>query len=133
MRSVLSGSEIDVDEFYDGKSEVLMNQMDAEINTMISTFNRTVTANKAQELGFELMQYLGPDDQVTRPFCREVLSRDPAIYTIDEILEMDNEQGLPVLESGGGWNCRHQWRPITTERAIELGWEPDDDGADIQE
>lgn len=60
--------------------------------------------------GVKTFHYEGPDDLITRPFCREVLDRGGS-YTLEEIQAMDNEQGLPVLESGGGWNCRHMWIP----------------------
>jgi hypothetical protein len=39
---------------------------------------------------------------------------------------MDNGQGLDVLTSGGGYNCRHEFRPITLEFAKSLGYNPDD-------
>lgn len=127
MRSVLGGEPFDVTEFVEDKTGVLANQLNAEVNTQLATFSRTITANKAQELGFELMIYLGPDDKITRDFCKDLLDKDPPIYTIEEINKMDNGQGLSVLTSGGGYNCRHQWRPISEERAREMGWQPDGD------
>lgn len=95
-----------------------------ELNTAASGFARSVIAQKASEAGFELYEYLGPFDNLTRSFCIDVLSKAPPIYTIDEISAMNNDQGLDVLVYGGGYNCRHQWRPISEEDARAEGWEP---------
>jgi hypothetical protein len=52
--------------------------------------------------------YLGPDDSLTRPFCEMLLNRTAAkSMTREEIEALDNGSGLPVITSGGGWNCRH--------------------------
>ncbi len=94
-----------------------------ELNTAVQGFSRAVTAGKAKDLGFDLFIYIGPDDDVTRDFCTQVLSKDPPIYTTDEIDALDNRQGLSVMTFGGGYNCRHQWRPITEEAARQLGYD----------
>ncbi len=134
MRSVMVGEPIDVSEAYDALSPRIQSQLEAETNTLISTFSRTVTATKAQDLGFELMVYVGPDDKITREFCGdclqgklEGLERDVPIYTIEEINSMDNGTAIPVLQGGGGYNCRHRWRPISEERARERGWKPSEE------
>lgn len=122
-RSVLSVDQVPSGKLIAGENERLSRYLNTEIDTMYSAFTRTVTAKKADDLGFELMRYLGPDDKITRPFCEKVLHDAPAaIYRIEDIKKMNNKQGLDVLTYGGGYNCRHQWRPITTERAKELGW-----------
>lgn len=122
-RSVLSVDDVPYGKLIAGENERLSRYLNTEIDTMYSAFTRTVTAKKADDLGFELMRYLGPDDKITRPFCEKVLNDKPgAIYKIEEIKRMNNKQGLDVLTYGGGYNCRHQWRPITVERAKELGF-----------
>lgn len=126
IRQVIGGEKPDFKPLRNTVGDRLISNLETEANTMIAGFNRTVTAAKAQELGFNLMIYIGPEDQVTRPFCSEVLSRDPAIYTIDEIKSMNNGQGLSVLEYGGGYNCRHQWRPISQEMADKEGYDGGD-------
>lgn len=93
-----------------------------ELNTGLSAFNRTAIALQAERAGLTLYKYLGPDDDVTRPFCGALLTRDPPIYSIDEIDSMDNGQLGDVLVTGGGYNCRHQWRPISDESAREEGY-----------
>jgi len=123
MRSVLVPGEKGLFDAVETRLGALDTNLTTELQTMVQAFSRTVTAKKAEELGFDLMIYLGPTDKITRPFCRKLLNRDPAIYTIAEIKAMSNGQGLPVLEYAGGYNCRHQWRPISEERAKALGWE----------
>lgn len=122
MQSVLTTKKVTFDELSDKITPKLKANLKTELNTAIMTFNRTVTVSKSQELGFDLFLYIGPDDKITRPFCHEVLSKSPPIYTIDEIDGMDNGQGLPVFSAGGGYNCRHHWRPVSEERAKELGY-----------
>lgn len=141
IRSVLLGEAPDEDILKETLPSRLQSNIETEANTLMQSFYRSVTASKSKELGFNLMIYLGPDDSVTRDFCKDVLDgllegfeREVPIYTLEEISQMDNEQDLDVLTSGGGWNCRHQWRPISLEDAIELGYEPEEgDEEDTQE
>lgn len=102
-------------------------------NTLTSSFDRTVSNRMAKKAGIDTFVYLGPDDDVTRPFCAAVLhgegdsdfnipsvDSDPPIYTSEQIAEMDNGQGLPVDQYGGGYQCRHSFRPISVEAAQEV-------------
>lgn len=50
--------------------------------------------------------YVGPLDDLTRPFCRERVGR---IFTVAEIRNMDNGQLPDVFLTRGGYNCRHDW------------------------
>lgn len=124
MRSVIAGETPDVASIANAISERVQAQLRTELNTLLAGFARSVTVGKAKDLGFELFEYLGPDDSITRDFCADLLSRDPPIYTREEIESMDNDQGLDVFAYGGGYNCRHEWSPISEENARELGWEP---------
>lgn len=129
MRSVLVGERPNWDAIHDELGARVMASLETELNTSIQAFNRTVTINKAKDLGFDAFEYLGPDDGVTRPFCVKTLAgkapgvkaRALPIYTADEISKMDNGQGLPVMNYCGGYNCRHQWRPVSDERKEEAG------------
>lgn len=102
-------------------------------NTLTHSFDRTVTNRKAKAAGISTFVYLGPEDDATRPFCEAVLSGDggsefnvpavdgdPPIYTDDQIAGMDNGQGLAVFQFGGGYNCRHKFRPISAKVAQEV-------------
>jgi hypothetical protein len=76
-------------------------------DTAISIFGRQVEALSAGDDPAAIFLYLGPDDDVTRPFCREHVGK---VYSRTAIDAMDNGSslGTPVLLVGGGWNCRHQ-------------------------
>lgn len=55
--------------------------------------------------------FYGPDDKVTRPFCKRMidLTKRGAYLTRKEIEELDNEQLPNPFLTGGGYNCRHSW------------------------
>lgn len=113
IRNVITGETPNFTGLRDDLGNKLVSNLETEINTGLMGFNRSVTVSKAQDLGFDSFEYLGPDDNITRPFCEKLLQKKPSIYTIDEIQNMDNGQDLPVLTYGGGYNCRHQWRPVS--------------------
>jgi hypothetical protein len=120
---VLTGEPLDFSAVHDEYGTKLERILDTEMNTTIAAFHSSVNAAKADELGLTLFEYVGPDDKVTRDFCEGLLNeRDPAIYSIDEIREMDNGTGLPVLQYRGGYNCRHRWNAVTDEEAARLGY-----------
>lgn len=124
-RSVILGTEPDLT-LFDDLEDGLGNHLRTELRTLTNSFARTVNAAKAEELGFTLFQYVGPDDDVTRPFCESLLSESPPIYSIEQINEMTarnaNGQGLDVMQYGGGYNCRHRWEPISLEDARAEGY-----------
>jgi hypothetical protein len=122
LRAVIGGQVPDISALLGDTTDVLESQLTTELNTMLNGFSRTVTAYKANELGLELFIYIGPEDKLTRDFCSDVLSKDPPIYTREEIAALDNEQGLDAMIYGGGYNCRHQWAAISEEEAIASGW-----------
>ncbi len=133
INTAITGSPLDVGGLLGSRMDAMASRIETLANTGLAGFQRTVTLNKAKDLGFELMIYLGPEhDSIIRPFCEDCLDgkawgvkeRTLPIYTMEEIGQMDNEQGLPVATYGGGYNCRHQWRPISAERAAELGYRP---------
>lgn len=122
LENIVSGTRPDIKALSARVDSQLVAQTKTELNTALISFNRTVTASAASELGIERFIYVGPDDGITRPFCQSLLNdREPPIYTIDEIAAMDNDQGLDVLTSGGGYNCRHTWQPVSDDLAKELG------------
>lgn len=130
MRSLILGERPSIDALSLRISDRVKAGLQSELNTSIQAFHRTVVLKKAQDVGFKLFEYLGPDDQITREFCERVLdgrapgvkARPVPIYSIDEIRKMDNGQGLPVMTHCGGYNCRHQWRPISEEDAKAEGY-----------
>ncbi|MFB6374490.1 MAG: hypothetical protein ABEN55_15530 [Bradymonadaceae bacterium] len=87
-------------------------------------YSRSVNEQKASELGYEYRQYFGPDDRLTRPFC-DLLLADGPIWRVEDIREMNNGQtgAGTVLVAGGGYNCRHHWRPVKKWMVGEGQWE----------
>jgi hypothetical protein len=122
VRSVIGGEAPNVAEIQRKIGDRAFASIQTDLTTSMMGFNRTVTKAKAEEAGLNLFIYMGPDDKVTRPFCHELLQKKPAIYTSEEIDGMDNDQGLSVSVYGGGYNCRHQWRALTEQKARSLGW-----------
>ena len=72
--------------------------------TSIAQFNNGLTFQTAAITGTFL--YSGPIAASSRLFCREHVGK---VFTLEQIGQMDNGQGLPVLTSCGGYNCRHEW------------------------
>lgn len=126
LESTILGQKIDLRALKKTLSSKIYNQVKTEVNQSLNTFYRTATVLQAKNLGLEKFLYVGPDDNVTRPFCSQLLERQPPIYTIKEIEAMDNGQGLDVLTNGGGWNCRHEWTPVSDELEKELKGEGGD-------
>jgi hypothetical protein len=85
--------------------------------TSISTFYRTVASQGYQKIEDEgvpvLYTYHGPpsSDVLTRPFCKKLMvaAEKGKTWSREEIETMDNGQLPNTFETGGGYNCRHQW------------------------
>lgn len=107
IRGIVLGQSAQID--VEGLGGRLESHIKTEIRTGEMAFSRTITALKSKDLGVKKYEYVGPLDNLTREFCRGVVGHT---YTEEEIKGMDNEQGLPVLEYGGGYNCRHIWLPV---------------------
>lgn len=82
----------------------LSNTSSLAVDTAISGFEQQVSNMIATDSGIEYFEYVGPDDNITRPFCAEHLGE---VKTLEEWSKLDNGQGLPVQIYVGGWNCRH--------------------------
>jgi hypothetical protein len=75
------------------------------IDTSIAGFKSKASTELATAYGIEKFKYLGPDDNITRPFCGRHLSE---VKTIAEWNQLSNEQINPVSVYRGGYNCRHR-------------------------
>lgn len=99
-------------------------------DTAVSTFSRQVGQIGTTGEDDELFLYVGPNDAKTRPFCVDLVGE---VHTRAEIDAMDNGQLPNVMLTGGGYNCRHQWRrvsPLDRELlARRVDREPDDEDA----
>ena len=77
------------------------------IGTMLGDYRRAVIGAMAVDLPKDtLYEYIGPDDEKTRPVCRTYLSSDP--LNVSEIRSIKADG----FEHAGGVNCRHYWSPI---------------------
>jgi hypothetical protein len=81
-----------------------------EVKTQISQYGRSITAVAAEAAGLDHYLYTGPKDGITRPFCRALID---LVVNSRQMSRLNNGQGLSVKTSGGGYNCRHSWSPVT--------------------
>ncbi len=83
--------------------------------TGLGAINEAKRIDAAIKQGYEFFKYVGPVPE--RKFCKEHWGK---VYTVGEIKQMDNGQGLEVLYYRGGYNCTHTWQPLTKEQALRL-------------
>lgn len=76
-------------------------------DTAASTYSRHVDQLGLDPDAGDRFVYVGPNDDATRPFCREHLTGEER--TRAELDSIDNGQLPNTLLTGGGWNCRHKW------------------------
>jgi hypothetical protein len=72
--------------------------------TAFAQFDNAYTFQVARQAGIDRFIYMGQTAE--RQFCRTHLGNT---YTRTEIERMSNGQGLSVMTSCGGYNCRHMW------------------------
>lgn len=78
---------------------------------------RAMVATQAKEAGITNYVYIGPVDSKVRPFCQDFIG---TVQSETDIDGLDNGQTGNVLIDGGGYNCRHQWNPISDELAASI-------------
>lgn len=83
-------------------------------NTGLSGYSNTINTKLATDLGVQKFRHAGQKPE--RAVCREWHGKT---FTIDEIKQLDNKQGLPVLTYVGGWNCTHFWEPVIDQELIK--------------
>lgn len=81
-----------------------------EVKTRISQYGRSINAAAASAAELDLFLYTGPMDGITRPFCKPLVNK---VISERQMSALSNGQGLPVITSGGGYNCRHSWSPVS--------------------
>lgn len=102
-------------------------QVETLVSDSLTQFNRITTRLKADELGFELYIYLGPQDDRTSEQCQAIFDEAPygvpGLWKKEDINAgmVEGLDGDPFV-MGGHWNCRHEFRPIDLQSAIELGF-----------
>lgn len=106
------------------------NQAEVMVNDTYRRYSRTVRDVKAKEVALDIVQYIGPEDERTRDACKFLLDwadhGAPGFFYTDEVtsaLHPDLEEN--PLVAGGGWNCRHDFFPVTLDYAEGFGFVPD--------
>jgi hypothetical protein len=91
--------------------EEVIDKMQRHANTWITTglsgIYSTANVTLAEDAGIERFQYIGPNDNKTRDFCRKYLGQIMTREQWDSI-PGGNGQIDPVSSFRGGYNCRHQ-------------------------
>src|SRR5262249_41168603 len=121
--AVVGGRDIKPEEILDNATGRNLANLRTELVTTRMAYSRVVHMEKAKRAGITKFLYVGPDDDITRPFCHEHVDQ---VFTAEEIARMDNGQDLPVEIYCGGFNCRHHWRPVSDELAEELQQEQEE-------
>jgi hypothetical protein len=84
------------------------------IATTLSSFNRMTSVSHARDLGIKWFRFDGPNDSVIREWCSHWEGRIGTVEMIEASTDEwgRDDQPLPAMSWGGGWNCRHRWTPI---------------------
>ena len=94
-------------------------------STMLQGLYRTTNELAGRKAKIKDYRYVGPLDDITRPFCRKHINE---VKTMAEWNQLDNGQLDPVSVFGGGYNCRHELVPETEEVTDEEWQEAIDEG-----
>jgi len=84
---------------------------------VVSSSNRLARDEVRQSANLQYGFYYGSVRTNTRAFCRQCAGQT---FTINQINNMSNGQGLDVKIYAGGWNCIHSWLWVDPEWDQEL-------------
>ena len=76
-------------------------------NTAVAQYDNAYMHEVSAQAGIKKFKYDGMKPE--RTFCKKHYLN---VYTKEEIKQMDNGQGLPVMTAMGGYNCVHYWTPV---------------------
>lgn len=99
-------------------SKISLSKGGQRMHDATMVFSRQVQSLNSDRYDFFL--YTGPDDKVTRPFCNKHVDK---IRSKVEIDQLRNGQIDDVFLSGGGYRCRHVWRPVKKEWYSQSDWD----------
>lgn len=99
-------------EFADGKAHWAR----TNAKMVVSSSNRIARDELRQSADLQHGFYYGEVRSNTRAFCRSCAG---GTYTLKQIENMSNGQGLDVKIYAGGWNCIHSWLWVEPE------WDPE--------
>ncbi len=100
----------------------LLDRSEAQVQTLfdtqVSIFTRTVEDVATKQLGQDQPYlYVGPADEVARPFCLKYVGQ---VLTREQIDQLDNGQLPNVFITGGGYNCRHSWLAVESKELRDM-------------
>lgn len=104
------GDPTQLDAIFDSNKATLTRSLETDVINTSQAFRNAVTFKKAADEGVEKFLYDGPKDDKNRPFCAENVGKT---FSLAEIESLENDQGGPALTDLGGYNCRHEWRPVS--------------------
>lgn len=114
-RATLGGGKID-DLIFDisKQLDIAMFRAETMASTALHSFHSVVQVQHALDLGLEWFVYLGPEDEVIRPWCQHWIDRRGTIEMFEATVEQwgRENQPSPVSAWRGGWNCRHELVPL---------------------
>lgn len=102
----------------DKRGAPLANRANTFAGTAIAEFDATVTERLADEAGVDRFRYWGPEDTITRPWCRHILhnNRPRTKAEIEAIPKSPtNIYGSSNFVARGGINCRHIWETVPSD------------------
>jgi len=84
-------------------------QVNTIIETSMATYSRSLTLLQLEDSPEQRLIYEGPLDSKTRPICIRMLKEGG--------LQQNQVEGKypGALRDGGGFNCRHQWVPLSSK------------------
>lgn len=98
-------------------------QLKTEAITRLAQADRFVheqVVREAERDGDEFLRgYAGPLDKVTRPFCRHMVNK---AFTLAELEHANNAQIGAVIDTGGGYRCRHMFEAVPADMLEEFGF-----------
>lgn len=110
LRTTFAGGDpAQLDAIFDSNKATLTKSLETDVINTSQAFRNAVTFKKSADEGVTSFLYDGPADDKNREFCAEHVGKT---YTLAEIEGMENDQGGPALTDLGGYNCRHEWRPV---------------------
>lgn len=126
LDTVIGGRTVKPEEILATAEGRTLNYLKTELNTSLMAYQRVTHLEKAKKAGITKFLYVGPLDDVTRPFCEERVNK---VWSVEEVESWDNGTDLPAAIYCGGYNCRHHLRPVSDELAEELQAEAEEEEA----
>lgn len=117
LRTSFVGQDVEIiEDILIEERERLIRNLETDITNSVEAFRRAVLIKLALDSGATEFSYAGPADGKNRPFCAEHVGSK---MSLKQITKLRNDFGGPALTEMGGYNCRHQWRPLLPKKKLE--------------